>query len=133
SYRPYYQRLGNQTDRTIVSAVYNRIATDASSISIQHVRLDENGRYDETIESGLNSCLNLSGNVDQTGRALVQDIVMSMLDEGVVAVVPTWTDVDPRMNASYEIYSMRVGQITEWFPKAVRVKLYNETKGYKEE
>ena len=133
SYRPYYQRLGNQTDRTIVSAVYNRIATDASSISIQHVRLDENGRYDETIESGLNSCLNLSGNVDQTGRALVQDIVMSMLDEGVVAVVPTWTDVDPRTNASYEIYSMRVGQITEWFPKAVRVKLYNETKGYKEE
>lgn len=133
SYRPYYQRLGGQTDRTIVSAVYNRIATDASSISIQHVRLDENGRYDETIESGLNSCLNLSGNVDQTGRALVQDIVMSMLDEGVVAVVPTWTDVDPRTNASYEIYSMRVGQITEWFPKAVRVKLYNETKGYKEE
>ena len=133
SYRPYYQRLGGQTDRTIVSAVYNRIATDASSISIQQVRLDENGRYDETIESGLNSCLNLSGNIDQTGRSLVQDIVMSMLDEGVVAVVPTWTDVDPRTNASYEIYSMRVGQITEWFPKAVRVKLYNEVKGYKEE
>lgn len=132
-YRPYYQRLGNMTDRTIVSAVYNRIAIDASSITIQHVRLDENGRYDETIDSGLNSCLNLSGNIDQTGRSLVQDIVMSMLDEGVVAVVPTWTDVDPRINASYEIYSMRVGKITEWFPNAVRMKVYDDRTGQKEE
>ena len=133
SYRSYYQRLGNMTDRTIVSAVYNRIAIDVSSITIQHVRLDENGRYDETIDSGLNSCLNLSGNIDQTGRSLVQDIVMSMLDEGVVAVVPTWTDVDPRINASYEIYSMRVGKITEWFPNAVRMKVYDDRTGQKEE
>lgn len=133
SYRPYYQRLGSQTDRTIVSAVYNRIAIDASSITIQHVRLDDNGRYDETINSGLNSCLNLSGNIDQTGRAFVQDIVMSMLDEGVVAVVPTWTDVDPMYNSSYEIQAMRVGKITEWFPEHVRIRLYNDKNGQKEE
>ena len=133
SYRPYYQRLGSQTDRTIVSAVYNRIAIDASSITIQHVRLDDNGRYDETINSGLNSCLNLSGNIDQTGRAFVQDIVMSMLDEGVVAVVPTWTDFDPMYNSSYEIQAMRVGKITEWFPEHVRIRLYNDKNGQKEE
>lgn len=133
SYRPFYQRLGGSTDRTIVSAVYNRIAIDAASITIQHVKLDANERFDEVIESDLNSCLNLSANIDQTGRAFIQDIVMSMLDEGVVAVVPVFTNVNPKINDSYKIYSMRVGKITEWFPDSVRVKLYNELNGEHEE
>ena len=133
SYRPYYQRLGGATDRTVVSAIYNRIAVDASSITIQHVRLDENGRFNETIDSGLNSCLNLSSNIDQTGRSFVEDIVLTMLDEGVVAVVPVDTDVDPKLTDSYEIITMRVGKITEWFPDSVRVKLYNDRNGEKEE
>lgn len=133
SYRPYYQRLGGATDRTVVSAIYNRIAVDASSITIQHVRLDENGRFNETIDSGLNSCLNLSANIDQTGRSFVEDIVLTMLDEGVVAVVPVDTDVDPKLTDSYEILTMRVGKITEWFPDSVRVKLYNDRNGEKEE
>ena len=133
SYRPYYQRLGGATDRTVVSAIYNRIAVDASSITIQHVRLDENGRFNETIDSGLNSCLNLSANIDQTGRSFVEDIVLTMLDEGVVAVVPVDTDVDPKITDSYEISTMRVGKITEWFPDSVRVKLYNDRNGEKEE
>lgn len=133
SYRPYYQRLGGVTDRTVVSAIYNRIAVDASSITIQHVRLDENGRFNETIDSGFNSCLNLSANIDQTGRSFVEDIVLTMLDEGVVAVVPVDTDVDPKLTDSYEIITMRVGKITEWFPDSVRVKLYNDRNGEKEE
>lgn len=133
SYRPYYQRLGGATDRTVVSAIYNRIAVDASSITIQHVRLDENGRFNETIDSGLNSCLNLSANIDQTGRSFVEDIVLTMLDEGVVAVVPVDTDADPKLTDSYEILTMRVGKITEWFPDSVRVKLYNDRNGEKEE
>lgn len=133
SYRPYYQRLGGATDRTVVSAIYNRIAVDASSITIQHVRLDENGRFNETIDSGLNSCLNLSANIDQTGRSFVEDIVLTMLDEGVVAVVPVDTDADPKLTDSYEIFTMRVGKITEWFPDSVRVKLYNDRNGEKEE
>lgn len=132
-YRPYYQRLGGATDRTVVSAIYNRIAVDASSITIQHVRLDENGRFNETIDSGFNSCLNLSANIDQTGRSFVEDIVLTMLDEGVVAVVPVDTDVDPKLTDSYEIITMRVGKITEWFPDSVRVKLYNDRNGEKEE
>lgn len=133
SYRPYYQRLGGATDRTVVSAIYNRIAVDASSITIQHVRIDKNGRFNETIDSGLNSCLNLSANIDQTGRSFVEDIVLTMLDEGVVAVVPVDTDVDPKLTDSYEILTMRVGKITEWFPDSVRVKLYNDRNGEKEE
>lgn len=133
SYRPYYQRLGGATDRTVVSAIYNRIAVDASSITIQHVRLDENGRFNETIDSGFNSCLNLSANIDQTGRSFVEDIVLTMIDEGVVAVVPVDTDVDPKLTDSYEILTMRVGKITDWFPDSVRVKLYNDRNGEKEE
>lgn len=133
SYRPFYQRLGNATDRTIVSAVYNRIAIDSATITIQHVKLDTNGRYDETIDSSLNTCLSLSANIDQTGRSFIQDVVMSILDEGVVAIVPTETNVDPRFNESFKIYSMRVGKITEWFPEHVRVRLYNEKSMEKEE
>lgn len=133
SYRPYYQRLGSQTDRTIVTAIYNRIAVDASTITIQHVRLDENGRYDEIIDSSLNNCLTFSANKDQTGRAFIQDIVMSMLDEGVVAVVPIDTDIDPDSSESYKIESMRVGKITNWYSDHVMVKVYNDRTMQKEE
>lgn len=126
SYRPFYKRVGSYNDRTIVTAVYNRIAVDSSSITIQHVKLDENGRYNETIDSGLNSCLNLSANIDQTGRALVQDMVMTMLEEGVAALVPVNTNVDPRYNRSYKIETMRVGTITDWFSDSVRVRLYDD-------
>ena len=133
SYRPFYERRGSAVDHTIVTAIMNRIAVDASSITIQHVKLDDNDRFDETMESDLNSCLNLSANIDQTGRAFIEDIVLSMLEEGVVAVVPVDTDVDPKITESYKIYSMRVGKITEWFPNHVRVRLYNDRTGEKEE
>lgn len=132
SYRPDRVRLTRGNERTFVTSVYNRIAMDCSAITIQHVRLD-NGRYDSTIDSGLNNCLNLEANKDQTGRGLVQDIVMSMLDEGVVAVVPVETDYDPTTTDSYKIYSMRVGKILEWYPEHVRVRLYNDRTGQKEE
>lgn len=133
SYRPFYDRKGRAMDKTIITAILSRIAVDASSITIQHVKLDENGRYDETINSDLNACFNLSANIDQTGRAFIQDIVLSMLEEGVVAVVPVDTDLNPMTTDSYKIYSMRVGTIMEWFPNHVRVRLYNDRTGEKEE
>lgn len=133
SYRPFYDRKGRAIDKTIITAIFSRIAVDASSITIQHVKLDENGRYDETINSDLNACFNLSANIDQTGRAFIQDIVLSMLEEGVVAVVPVDTDLNPMTTDSYKIYSMRVGTIMEWFPNHVRVRLYNDRTGEKEE
>lgn len=133
SYRPFYDRKGRAIDKTIITAILSRIAVDASSITIQHVKLDENGRYDETIDSDLNACFNLSANIDQTGRAFIQDIVLSMLEEGVVAVVPVDTDLNPMTTDSYKIYSMRVGTIIEWFPNHVRVRLYNDRIGEKEE
>lgn len=133
SYRPFYDRKGRAIDKTIITAILSRIAVDASSITIQHVKLDENGRYDETIDSDLNACFNLSANIDQTGRAFIQDIVLSMLEEGVVAVVPVDTDLNPMTTDSYKIYSMRVGTIMEWFPNHVRVRLYNDRTGEKEE
>ena len=133
SYRPFHDRKGRAIDKTIITAILSRIAVDASSITIQHVKLDENGRYDETINSDLNACFNLSANIDQTGRAFIQDIVLSMLEEGVVAVVPVDTDLNPMTTDSYKIYSMRVGTIMEWFPNHVRVRLYNDRTGEKEE
>lgn len=133
SYLPTRRRMTRGNERSIVSSIYNRIAMDCASISIQHVKLDENNRYDETIDSGLNSCLNLSANIDQTGRALLQDVYLSMCDEGVVAVVPVDTDFDPQKTGSYDILSMRVGRITQWYPKDVKVQLYNENTGRKEE
>lgn len=133
SYRSDRVRLTRGNERTFVTSVYNRISMDCSAITIQHVRLDDNGRFDSVIDSGLNACLNLEANLDQTGRGLVQDIVMSMLDEGVVAVVPVETDYDPSMSSSYRIYSMRVGKVLEWYPEHVRVRLYNDKTGQKEE
>lgn len=133
SYRPDRPRLTRGNERSIVTSVYNRIALDVASINIQHCKLDDDGRYLRTIDSSLNRCLNLTANLDQTGRAFVQDTVMSMLDEGCVAIVPVDTTADPDLTESYDILSMRTGKILEWFPKDVRVRLYNEEKGQKED
>ncbi len=132
-YKPDRTRLTLSNERSIIASIYNRIAIDVASIDIQHVRLDENDRYLETIDSGLNTCLQLEANIDQTGRAFVQDIVMSMLDEGCIAVIPVDTTVDPRNSSSYEIRSMRVGKIVQWYPNAVKVEAYNEKIGRKEQ
>ena len=132
-YRPDRPRFSRGNERTIITSIYNRIALDAAAISIQHVRLDDNGRFLETINSDFNSCLNLEANLDQTGRAFIQDIVMSMLDEGCVAIVPVDTDDDPDDTGSYSIQSMRVGKIVEWYPAHVKVSLYNELTGKKQE
>lgn len=133
SYRPDRPRLIRINDRSIVTAVYNRIAIDVASINIEHVRCDENGRYFETIKSGLNNCLTLDANVDQTGRALIIDIVMSMFDEGTVAVVPVDTTVNPEVSGSYDVLTLRTGRIVEWFPQHVKVSVYNENSGRREE
>ena len=131
SYRPDRMRFSRGSERTIINAIYNRIALDAASITINHVKLDENNRFDSIIDSGLNYCLNTEANADQTGRGLIQDIVMTFLEEGVAAVVKT--NFDPRYSNSYEIYSMRVGVPVEWYPNHVRVRLFNELTGQKEE
>lgn len=133
SYRPDRMRFSRGSERTIINAIYNRIALDAASITINHVKLDKNNRFDSIIDSGLNYCLNTEANADQTGRGLVQDIVMTFLEEGVAAVVPEKTNFDPRYSNSYEIYSMRVGVPVEWYPNHVRVRLFNELTGQKEE
>ena len=132
-YRPDRPRFSRGNERTIVTSVYNRIAIDVASIDIQHVRLDDNNRYIETIDSGLNNCLTLEANIDQTGRALLQDVVMSLMDEGSVAIVPTDTTADPRITSSYDILSMRVGKIIDWYPAHVKVRVYNERTGKKED
>lgn len=133
SYSPDRMRFSRGSERTIINAIYNRIALDAASITINHVKLDENNRFDSIIDSGLNYCLNTEANADQTGRGLIQDIVMTFLEEGVAAVVPEKTNFDPRYSNSYEIYSMRVGVPVEWYPNHVRVRLFNELTGQKEE
>lgn len=132
-YRPDRPRFTRGNERSITTSVLNRIALDVSAIDIFHVRLDENGRFLTTIESGLDNCLTLSANVDQTGRAFKQDAVMSMLDEGCVALVPVDTSIDPNKSDSYEIETMRVGKIIQWRPQHVQVRLYNEQTGKKEE
>lgn len=133
SYRPDRMRFSRGSERTIINAIYNRIALDAASITINHVKLDENNRFDSIIDSGLNYCLNTEANADQTGRGLIQDIVMTFLEEGVAAVVPEKTNFDPRYSNSYEIYSMRVGVPVEWYTNHVRVRMFNELTGQKEE
>lgn len=133
SYRPDRPRLTRGNERSIVTSVYNRLALDASSISIKHVRLDENDRFLSVIDSGLNGCLTVEANVDQTGRAFIQDVVMSMLDEGSVAIVPVDTTFNPEVTGSYDIQSMRTGQILEWHPSHVKVRVYNEKTGQKED
>ena len=133
STRPDRPRLTPGNERSIITSVYNRIAMDVASVKIRHIRQDEEERYIEMLDSGLNNCLSLEANVDQTGRAFIQDIVMSMLDEGVVAIVPVDTSVDPRKNNSFDIKTMRTGKIIDWYPQHVKVRLYNDRTGKKEE
>lgn len=133
SYRPDRPRFTRGNERTIITSVFNRIALDVSAISIQHVRLDDNGRFLSTIDSGLNNCLTLSANIDQTGRAFIQDVVMSMLDEGCVAIVPVDTTKNPEQTGSYDIETMRTGKILEWYPRHVKVRVYNDRTGQKED
>lgn len=133
SYRPDRTRFTRGNERTIVTAVYNKIAIDVAGLDIQHCKLDENGGYISPINSGLNNCLTLEANKDQTSRSFIQDIVMSMFDEGVVAVVPIDTSDNPNFTNSYDIYTMRVAQVLEWFPDHVRLKVYNDRTGVKEE
>ena len=133
TYKPDRVHFSRGVEKSIVTSVYNRLALDASSIAIKHVRLDDNGRYVEEINSGLQNCLNVEANIDQTGRAFLQDVVMSMLDEGCVAIVPVDTTVNPTVSGSYEINTMRTGKILEWYPAHVRVRVYNDKKGIHEE
>lgn len=133
SYRPDRPRFTRGNEKSIVTSVYNRIALDVSSIDIRHVRLDENDRYLSIVNSGLNNCLSLEANIDQTGRAFVQDIVMSMFDEGSVAIIPVDTSRNPNETESYDILTMRTGQILEWFPRHVRVRVYNDRTGQRED
>lgn len=133
AYRPDRPRMSRGNERTIVTSVYNRIAMDAAAIDIFHVRLDKNGRYIDTIDSGLNNCLTIEANIDQTGRAFRQDIVLSLLDEGCVAIVPVDTSTNPDKTGSYTIETMRVGKIVDWYPAAVKVDLYNDRTGRREQ
>lgn len=132
-YKPdrYRPMLGNE--RSIVVSVYNRIALDVAAVDIFHARLDKDGRFAEQINSSFNECLTLNANMDQTGRAFMQDVVMSMMDEGCVAIVPVETTINPNVSGSYDIDSLRVGKIKEWYPEYVRVELYNEKIGRKED
>lgn len=135
SFRPDRMRFSRGNERSIVTSVYNRIALDVAAVDMFHVRLDENNRFLSTIDSGLNNCLTVEANTDQTGRAFLQDVVMSMMDEGCVAIVPTDTDDDPGdgIPGSFDIDAMRTGQILEWYPQHVRVRVYNERTGQKED
>lgn len=132
STNPSRSRFSVTTERSIITAINNRIAMDVASFDIQHVKVDQNGRYLETINDPLNVCLTVEANKDQTGRALIMDIAMSMFDEGYVAVIPVETDLDPTLTGSYDIYSMRTGKILEWFPNHIRVEVYNDRTGQRE-
>lgn len=133
AYRADRPRLTRGNERSIVTSVYNRIALDVAALNIQHVRLDKNGRFLSVIEDGLNNCLTLEANVDQTARSFIQDVVISMFDEGSVAIVPVDTTTDPNVSGSYDIQTMRVGQILDWYPQHVRIRLYNEQTGQKQD
>ena len=133
TYRYDRPRLSHGNERSIVNSVFNRIALDVSSINFKHCKLDDNGRYIEDIKSGLNSCLNLEANIDQTSRSFIQDVVMSMLDEGCVGIIPVDTTLDPRITGSYDILSVRTAKILEWKPAHIKVKVYNDRTGEKEE
>lgn len=133
SYRPDRRRLTRGNDRSIITSIYNRIAMDVAAVDIKHVRLDENDRFLDEIDSGLNNVLNLDANLDQTGRAFIQDVVMSMFDEGVVALMPTETTITPNETGSFDIISMRTAKIITWFPKHVKLRFYNEETGKQQE
>lgn len=131
--RPDRSRLSNSNERSIISSIYTRIGIDASSVDIRHVRLDENNRYISTIDSGLNTCLTLEANIDQSAQAFKQDIVMTLLDKGTIALVPVETTLNPLNSSSFDIKSLRVGEIVMWYPKHVQVRVYNENNGKKED
>ena len=133
SYRPDRTRMTGGNEKTIITAVYNRIALDVASLDIRHIKTDDDGKYISDMKSGLNRCLTEEANIDQTGRALIQDIVMSMLDEGCVAVVPIETIGTPNMSGSYDVTNLRVAKIIEWRPKEIVVRVYNEWTGMYEE
>ena len=133
TFKPDRVHFSRGVEKSIVTSVYNRLALDVASLAIKHVRLDENGRYMEEVNSGLQNCLNVEANIDQTGRAFLQDVVMSMLDEGCVAIVPVDTTVNPAVSGSYDINTMRTGRIIEWYPAHVRIRVYNDKKGIHEE
>ena len=133
SYRPDRPRLTRGNERSIITSVYNRIGLDVAANDIRHVKLDEDDRFSEIIDSGLNNCLALDANIDQTGRAFIQDAVMSMLDEGCVALVPIETTFNPQQTGSFDIVTIRTGKILDWYPKHVRVSVYNERSGKREE
>lgn len=132
-YRPDRNRLTRGHERSIVNTVYNRIALDVAAVDIRHVKLDDNDQMSEIIRSSLNDCLSIEANMDQTGRAFIQDVVMSMIDEGYVAIVPVDTDDDPDETGSYNIQTMRTAKIIEWYPQDVKVRLYNESTGRQED
>ena len=133
TYRPDRVRFSRGNERSIVTSVYNRIAMDVAQIDIKHCRVDKNGRYTEDVQSGLNDCLTLEANIDQTNRAFIQDVVMSMFDEGAVAIVPVDTVSDPTVSRSFDVLTMRTGKIIEWFPTSVKVNVYNDRTGRKED
>lgn len=133
TYRPDRPRLSRGNERSIVTSIYNRVALDVAALNVTHCKVDDNGRFvSDMTNSSLNRCLSLEANIDQTGRAFIQDVVMSMLDEGCVAIVPVDTDINPE-TGSYDILSMRTGKILEWYPKHVKVRVYNENTGTKED
>lgn len=131
--RPDRPRFSISNEKSIVNNIYNRISLDVAAVNIEHVRIDENGRFEDTISSGLSNCLRCDANMDQTGRAFIQDVVISMFDEGVVAIVPTDTINDPTSTNSYDILTLRTGKIVEWFPDKVRVSVYNENVGRRQD
>lgn len=133
SYRPDRHIFSRGNEKTIVTSIYNRIALDVAAVQIQHVQLDENERFSEKIKSGLNDCLSLSANIDQTGRSFIHDVVISLFDEGVVALVPVDTTDDPTITGAFDIQSLRTGEIIQWYPQHVKIKVYNEKTGKKEE
>ena len=133
TFKPDRVHFSRGVEKSIVTSVYNRLALDVASLAIKHVRLDENGRYMEEVNSGLQNCLNVEANIDQTGRAFLQDVVMSMLDEGCVAIVPVDTTLNPNLSGSYDINTMRTAKILEWYPAHIRVRVYNDRKGIHEE
>ena len=133
SYRPDRVRLTRGNEKSIINSVYNRMALDVSTLSVEHIRKDDNDRFTEVIDSGLNECLTVEANIDQTGRAFLQDVVLTMFDEGVVCIVPVDTTIDPKDSNSYEINSLRAGKILDWMPQHVKVRLYNDRTGQKED
>ena len=133
SYRPDRIRMTQGNERSIVTSIYNRIALDVAQMDIVHCEVDDNGQFVKNIDSGLNNCLTVEANIDQTSRAFILDVVMSMLDEGCVAVVPVDTTLDPKVTKSFDVNTMRTGKIVEWYPRNVKVRLYNDNTGNKED